>query len=136
MSKGNTAENDVLKALLGGVDPGYRANANRFLSLHTADPGEAGTQLTSETAYTGYARVAIATGAWTDGGSTFSNTNLLQFGQCTAAPGAAITHVAIGTVTTGGAGEILYSGALNASLAIAVLIQPQFAAFALTVSED
>lgn len=134
MSKSNTTENDVLAANLKGTDPAWRANANRYIALYTADPGEAGTATTNETAYTNYARVAVATSAWTDGGSTFSNTNLIQFPQC-GASGATITHVAIVT-TASGAGQILYSGALNSSLAVANLIQPQFAALALTVSED
>lgn len=135
MSKSNTTENDVLKANLKGVDPAWRANANRYIALYTADPGEAGTATTNETAYTNYARVAVPIADWTDGGSTFSNTNLLQFPQCGATPGPALTHVAVVT-TASGAGQILYSGPLNASLAIANLIQPQFAPGALTCAED
>ena len=34
-----------------------------YISLHTADPGAAGAQNTSEAAYTGYARVAVARSA-------------------------------------------------------------------------
>jgi hypothetical protein len=134
MSKGNTAENDVLKAVLKGTDPSWRGNANRYLALHTGDPGEGGSQTTSEAAYTSYARVAVPVADWTDGGSVFSNTNLLQFPQCTGGS-ETITHVSIGTASSG-AGQILYSGALSASLAVANLIQPQFAALALTVTED
>jgi len=134
MSKSNTTENDVLKAVLTGVDPSWRANANRYLALHTADPGEGGSQTTSEATYTGYTRIAIATGAWTDGGSSFTNSALLQFPQCTGGTNA-ITHVSIGTLVSG-AGQILYSGALNSPLSVANLIQPQFAAGALTVTED
>ncbi|MCC7043567.1 MAG: hypothetical protein IT183_06880, partial [Acidobacteria bacterium] len=51
------------------------------------------------------------------------------------ASGATLTHVAIGTAASS-TGQILYSGALNSSLTVANLIQPQFAAGALTVSED
>lgn len=134
MSKSNTTENDVLKANLKGTDPSWRANANRYIALYTADPGEAGTATTNETAYTNYARVAVPTADWTDGGSTFTNTNLIQFPVC-GVTGATITHVAIVT-TSSGAGQILYSGALNASLAVSSLIQPQFATGALSVAED
>jgi hypothetical protein len=134
MSKSNTTEQDVLRANLKGTDPSWRANANRWIALHTADPGEAGTAITSETAYTNYARVAVPIADWTDGGSVFTNTNLLQFPVC-GVTGATITHVSIVT-TASGAGQILYSGALSASLAVANLIQPQFAAAALSVSED
>lgn len=134
MSKSNTTENDMLKAVLKGTDPSWRSNANRYIALYTADPGEAGTATTNEVAYTNYARVAVPVADWTDGGSTFSNTNLLQFPSC-GVTGATVTHVAIVT-TSSGAGQILYSGALNSSLAVANAIQPQFAALALTVTED
>ncbi len=109
---------------------------NLYLSLHTADPGVGGSQTTNETSYTNYARVAVArsTGGWDvpSGGAT-QNAALVQFAQC-GASGATITHVAIGTASSG-AGTVLYAGALNASLAVANLIQPQFAAGALTVTE-
>lgn len=134
MSKSNTTENDVLKANLKGTDPSWRGNANRYIALHTADPGEAGTATTSEATYTNYARVAVAVADWTDGGSTFTNAALIQFPVC-GVTGNTITHVSIVT-TSSGAGQILYSGALNASLAVSSLIQPQFAIASLSVSED
>lgn len=135
MSKGNTTENDMLKAVLQGTDPSWRTNPNLYLSLHTADPGESGDQTTNEAAYTNYARIPIVKASgWTDSGSSFSNSGLLQFPQC-GATGATVTHVAIGTLSSG-AGQILYSGALNSSLAVANLIQPQFAIGALVVTED
>ena len=135
MSKSNTTENDILKAVLQGVDPSWRAGANLYLALYTADPGEAGTATTNETSYTNYARQTIvkATG-WTDGGSSFTNAALIQFPQC-GVTGATLTHVAVVT-TASGAGQVLYSGPLNSSLAVANLIQPQFAIGALQIKED
>ena len=110
-------------------------NANNWLALYTADPGEAGTATTNETAYTNYARQALVKAtAWTDGGASFTNAALIQFPQC-GVTGATLTPVAVVT-TSSGAGTILYSGALNSSLAVANLIQPQFAIGALTVTED
>jgi hypothetical protein len=107
-----------------------------YLALHTADPGEAGTQVTSEIAYTSYARVAVArSGAgWTRSVSTISNAALVQFPQCTGGSGTA-THFSIGTASSG-AGSIVLSGALSASLAISNGIQPQFAIGALTATAD
>lgn len=135
MSKSNTTENDILKAVLQGTDPSWRAGANLYLALYTADPDETGTAITNETAYTNYARQTIvkATG-WTDWGSSFTNADLIQFPQC-GVTGATLTHVAVVT-TASGAGQILYSGALNSSLAVANLIQPQFAIASLTINED
>lgn len=107
-----------------------------YLSLHTASPGIGGSQLTNETSYTNYVRVAVVrtTSGWVapSGGAT-SNTALVQFAQC-GVTGATITHVGIGTASSG-AGLMLYAGALNSSLAVANLIQPQFSIGALTVTE-
>lgn len=133
MSKSNTTETDVLAANLKGTDPSWRANANRYIALHTADPGEAGTATTSESAYGSYARVAVPVADWT-GTNPLSNTNLLQFPACTSGS-ETITHVSIVT-TSSGAGQILYSGALTASRSVSSGIQPQFAIGALTVAED
>lgn len=109
---------------------------NLYISLHTANPGVGNSQLTNEAAYTNYARVAVArtTSGWTvpSGGAT-ANAALIQFAQC-GASGATVTHVAIGTAASG-AGTVLYAGALNSSLAVANLIQPQFAAGDLDVTE-
>ncbi len=136
MSKANTTENDTLNAILRAVDPAWRGNASRYLALHTADPGEAGDQTTSEATYTSYARITVtaATGFSAASGGQSDNTGLLQFPQCTGGTNT-ITHVSIGTAASG-AGQILYSGALNASLAVANLIQPQFAIGALVIQED
>lgn len=136
MSKGNTTENDVLEYVFKGTAFSWNGNTNLYVSLHTADPGEAGDQTTNETAYTNYARQTVARSGsgWTVTGSTATNAALIQFPQC-GASGATITHVAIGTASSS-TGQILYSGALNASLTVANLIQPQFASGALSVSED
>ena len=107
-----------------------------YLSLHTANPGVGGSQLTNETTYTNYVRLAVVrtTSGWVvPSGGVTSNAALAQFAQC-GASGATITYVAIGTASSG-AGTVLYAGALNASLAVANLIQPQFAIGALTVTE-
>lgn len=74
MSKGNTFEDDILKLIFNATGIADLADNDATtpattltVALHTADPGEAGTQLTSETAYTGYARQTVArtTGGWT-----------------------------------------------------------------------
>lgn len=49
MSKSNTTENDTLDANLRAVDPSWRANASRWIALHTSDPGEGGTGYLSNT---------------------------------------------------------------------------------------
>jgi len=146
MSKGNTFENDLLllifnntaAALIGdasGLQPSATAGS-LYVSLHTGDPGEAGTQTTSECAYTSYARVAVArSGAgWTVSGNAVTNAALVQFPQCTGGSETA-TYFAIGTASSG-TGKVLYRGALSASLAISSGIQPQFSAGDLDGTED
>lgn len=133
MSMSNITENDVLKMQLVGTDPSWRVGANLYLALFTADPTEAGV-FTNEATFTGYARVTMdkAT-SWTDGGSTFTNANLVQFPQCTGGTNT-ITHFAICTAST--AGQILQSGALSSPLAISNGIQPQFSVGSISISLD
>ncbi len=107
-----------------------------YVALHTSDPGVGGNQTTNETAYTNYARVAVArnSGGWTVSTNTATNTAAIQFPTC-GVTGSTVTHVSIGTATSG-AGMILYSGALSSSLAISTAIQPQFNATTLTTTES
>lgn len=109
---------------------------NLYVSLHTTDPGIGGSQLTGEVAYTNYGRVAVArtAGGWTVALGLAKNTALISFPQC-GVTGATAAYVCIGTVTTGGAGKVLYAGALGSPLSIANLIQPQFAINDLTAQE-
>lgn len=76
MSKGDTWEAAVLKILfnataLANVMDNAAASplTNLYVSLHTADPTDAGSQTSSEATYTSYARVAVAR---TTGGMTAS----------------------------------------------------------------
>ena len=146
MSMSNAAETALLSLLFNnsawanlgdasGLQPSATADS-LFVALHSSDPGEAGNQSTNEISYTGYARVAVArnSGGWTVSGNTVSNTALVQFGQCTAGTATA-THFSVG-VASSSTGQILFSGALSASLAISNGIQPQFAASALSATAD
>lgn len=134
MSMSNATENDVLQMMLQGSDPSWRAGATQYLALFTADPGEAAS-LAAEATYTGYARVALTkASAWTDGGSTFTNANLVQFGACTAGS-SDITHFAV-VDTASGAVAMMVSGSLSATLSVSSGIQPQFAAGALSIAAD
>jgi hypothetical protein len=136
MSFGNTTETDLLEKIFKATALPWDANGSLYLSLHTADPGEAGTQLTSEATYTSYARVTVArTGVgWTVSNPTATNAALVQFPTCSGGTNT-ITHVAIGTASIG-AGQILVSGALNSSLSVSSGIQPQFSAGALVFTLD
>lgn len=140
--KGATFENDVLKLIFNATAITNIADntatsplTNLFVSLHTADPTDAGTQTSNETAYTGYARVSVArtTGGWTVTANSVSPVANIDFGACTASPGAAITHWAVGTLTSG-AGKILYSGTVTPNITMATSVIPRLTT-ASTVTE-
>lgn len=149
MSKSNSWEN-LLELLVFnnsnaaniGDATGLRGSStagNLYISLHTSDPGEAGTQATNETSYTNYARVAVprSGSGFTVSGTAptqTANAAAINFAQC-GVTGATITHFGIGTDSSG-AGTLLYSGALTASLAVSAGITPSFAIGTLVVTED
>ena len=130
MSKGNTFENDFLKLIFNAtaITDLARDSATPVttltVALHTADPGEAGDQTTSETAYTGYARQTVArtSGGWTVTNNSVSPAANIDFPECTASPGAAITHFSVGT---GNGNKLLYSGTVTPNIAMAVGVIPR-----------
>jgi len=143
MSKSNALETALLELVFKATtfdgiaeNDTSSPNTNLYVSLHTADPGEAGTQATNEAAYTSYARVAVARSGsgWTVSGNSVTNAALVQFPQCTGGS-ETITHVGVG-LGASSTTTLLYKGALSASLAVSSGIQPQFAVGALSISED
>jgi hypothetical protein len=149
MSKTNDFEDAVLSLIFNndnianlgdatGVQ-GSTSAGSIHIALFTADPGEAAS-FTNETTYTSYARVAVArtSGAWTVSGTAptqVENAASITFPQCTGGS-ATISHFAICKSSAGtAAGEMLYYGALSASLAVSTGITPQFNAGALVVEE-
>ena len=144
MSKTNTWENDLLllvftnaNASLIGDATGLRGSTTAgslYVSLHTADPGEAGDQTTSEATFTGYARVAVARGAaWTVAGNAVVPTANIDFAACTAGTNT-ITHFGVGTSSTG-AGKLLYKGAVTPNIAVASGVTARLTT-ASTITED
>jgi hypothetical protein len=125
MSKANGWENDILELLFKnttianwGDATGLRGTTSAgslFWSLHTADPGEAGTQTTSEAAYGAYARVATArSGA----GFTVTNNSVspaanVDFPQASSGSETE-THFGIGRDTSA-AGRLAYSGVIGSA---------------------
>ena len=149
MSKSDTWESQLLKLVLQNIGAANIGDAagllpsagvgSLYVSLHTADPLDAGTQPTSESAYTGYLRVAVVRSAagWTVAGTTpttATNAAAVTFPICTAGT-STVTFFGVG-VASSGAGALLYSGALNASLAISLNITPSFAIGDLSITED
>ena len=139
MSLSNASENDALQMFLQGTDPSFRAGATQYLALVT-DVGGAVSEaapIANECTYTGYARVALTKAtAWTDGGASFTNAALIQFGKRTDG-GATQTATAFVVVdTASGAIAMGIIGTLSADLDINLNIQPQFAIGDLTISVE
>jgi hypothetical protein len=141
MSKGNTFENDLMKmifqaAAIANMCDANAGTANIEIGLHSADPGEAGDQTTSELSYTGYARVPVSRNAagWTVSNNQAVNANAVAFGEDTSGNNTAV-FASAGIAHTG-AGKILYSGQLTANLAISPGITPSFAAGQITFGEE
>ena len=113
---GNTFENDLMLLIFNATaianiadDAASSPLTNLYVSLHTADPGEAGDQTTSEISYTGYARVAVArsSGGWTVTSNSVSPVSAITFPASTGGTGGTVTHFAVGTAASG-TGKILF----------------------------
>jgi hypothetical protein len=94
-------------------------------ALHTADPGDAGTQSTSETTYTSYARVNVNrnSGGWTVTGGSVSPVAAISFPAGSGGSGT-ITHWSTGK-SGGGATPILYSGTVTPNIVSGSGVTPQ-----------
>lgn len=146
MSFTNAAETGLLNLMFVNTNwanigdaTGLRGSSSAgvlYVSLHTADPGEAGSQSTSEANYTGYSRVDVArSGAgWTVSGNNCSNAAAVTFGACTAGS-STVTYFGIGTDASG-AGNLIASGALTSQLAVSAGITPSFGVGELDVNAD
>lgn len=135
MSFSNSAETSVLDQVFKGVALPWNGNTDLYIALHTADPGEAGTAVTSEATYGSYARIALARATdFTVSGNQVSNTNLEQFAACSSGSNT-ITHASIVT-TSAGAGTIIVRAALSSSITVSTGVQPQFAPASLSFTLD
>jgi hypothetical protein len=146
MSKSNSLENSLLLLLFNNTNianvgdatglRGSTAAGSLYVSLHTADPGEAGDQTTSEISYTGYARVAVArsSAGWTVTANSVSPTATIGFPASTGGTGGTVTHFGIGTASSG-AGVLLYSGTVTPNISVANGVTPQLTT-ASAITED
>lgn len=103
---------------------------NWYVALHTASPGEAGSDQTSnEAAYGSYARVAVAR---TSGGFTIASGSLtfvsnVVFPVPTSGGGTSLTHASIG-IGASGAANYGFHGALTTPLTVVVGVAPEIQA--------
>ncbi len=146
MSKSNTFENELLLLLFNNTDianigdaaglQNSAAAGSLYLVLHTADPGEAGTATTSEIAYTGYARQAVArsSAGFTVSGASVTLAANVDFPEMTGGAGGTVTFFSV-VKEVSGASVILYSGAVSPSIVVASGVTPRLKA-ATSITED
>lgn len=132
MSIGDTFENDLMKLIFQATAIANIADnaassplTNLFYALHTADPGEAGTQNTSQAAYTSYARATVAR---TAGGHTVTANSVSPAANIdfVAATGGSETetHFSVG-VAVSGATKILFSGTVSPNIVVSSGVTPR-----------
>jgi hypothetical protein len=142
MSKSNTFENDWLKLIFNATAIANLADnaassplTNLYVSLHTADPGEAGNQSTNEVAYTSYARVAVArtSGGWTVTNNSVSPVANIDFPAATGGSGT-VTYFGVGSASSG-SGVLYYSGTVTPSISVTSGVTPRLTT-ASTITEE
>lgn len=129
-AKSNVFENDLLLLIFNAVTMAGVARDDAApittltVALHTADPGEAGNQTTSEIAYTGYVRIAVArtAGGWTVTGNSVSPAANIDFGVMTAGAGGVVTHASVGT---GVGNKMLYRGPVTPNINVVNGVLPR-----------
>lgn len=146
MSATNVFENGLLSLIFENANlanvgdaTGLRGSSTAgvfYISLHTANPNETGSQNTSEAAYTSYARVSVArsTSGWSVASGVADNDAAINFPQATGGTESE-SHFGIGSDSSA-AGNLYLWGALSAALAVSAGITPSFAAGALDITLD
>lgn len=146
MSATNVFENGLLSLIFENANyanvgdaTGLRGSSTAgvfYISLHTANPNETGTQTTSEAAYTSYARVSVArsTAGWTVASGVCDNDAAITFPAATGGSESE-THFGVGSDSSG-VGNLFLWGALTASLSVSSGITPAFGIGQLDISLD
>lgn len=141
--KSDVFETDILDLIFQGVAIADIAENDTtaplttyYVSLHTADPGEAGTQTTNEIAYGAYARVAVTRTAsgWAVTGGVASPVSDITFAASTSGASTTATHAMVGTLATG-TGKHLFSGTVTPNITVVTGVTPRLTT-ASTITED
>jgi hypothetical protein len=136
MTIGNTTEGAILALIFQAVAwANYADNAASTpqtqvgVSLHTADPGEAGDASTSETNYTSYTRVNVArtTGGWGIAANVISPVANITFPAGTGGSGSVTFFATAKSNATPptGAQVILWSGSVSPAITVGTGVTPQ-----------
>lgn len=130
MPKGQTYETDILALLFNATSIANIAQNNATapetslgVALHTASPGETGTQLTNEAVYGSYARTDVArtSGGWTVGTSTVSPVANIDFIEATSGSETE-TDFSIGKASNN---DLFYYGSISPTIAVSTGVTPR-----------
>lgn len=144
MSKTDVYENSILRLLFNATAIANVADNAASgpltalqVSLHTADPGETGTQGTNETSYAGYARVSVArtTAAWVVTNNSVSPVSAIAFGVATSTSTGTLTHFGVGATTASTGGALYYKGAISPNINFGQNVTPRLTT-ASSITED
>jgi hypothetical protein len=142
MSIADATENAILLLIFNATTwANYANNAstspetNIICALHTADPGDAGAQNTSEIGYSSYARVNVArtSGGWTVTANSVSPVAAINFPAGTGGSGTA-SFFSTGK-SGGGASPILWSGTVTPNIVCGSGVTPSLST-ATTITLD
>lgn len=141
MSMANVTEDNILNAYFRAVTiANILINATSSpittisYALHTADPGDAGTQATSEVTYTSYARKTVnrdTTDHSASSGGSIGPAAAVTFIEGTGGSGT-MTHFSAGKTNTG-ATDIFWSGTVTPNQSLGNLITPSLTTVAMTL---
>ena len=132
----DTTENNIMKLIFNATawanvadNAAASPQTNIGMSLHTADPGDAGSATTSEIAYTSYTRVNVArtSGGWTVTANSVSPVAAISFPAGTGGSGTA-THFAAAKSNAApptGAQEIYWRGDVTPNIVTGSGVTPQ-----------
>lgn len=132
---GDTFENDLGKLIFNAIaianlaQDGTTPKTTLGISLHTADPGEAGNQTTSACTYTNYARAVCArdnttASRWVLTANVANPNAAINFPLGGGGSGTA-TYFGIGTETDTSAGKLLFSGTVTPNIVTGSGVTPQ-----------
>jgi hypothetical protein len=132
----DVTENNILKLIFNATawanvadNAATTPQTNIGVSLHTADPGDAGAANTTEIGYTSYTRVNVArtTGGWTVTAASVSPVAAISFPAGTGGSGT-VTHCAAAksnATPPTGAQEIYYRGDVTPNIVTGNGVTPQ-----------
>lgn len=130
----DTFENDVCKLIFNAVAIGNIADnaaasplSNLWCALHTADPGDTGTQGTNEGGYAAYTRISVArtSGGWAVTNNSVSPVANIDFPQVATTSTGTFTHASIGVTSASTSAKYLAAGTITPNINFSQNVTPR-----------